>query len=68
MLLFEVTKKETLPQIYRQIAEELRSQYRIGFTPSDASDGYHKVVVDLPKDKSAYIQAREGFYSGSVPQ
>ena len=66
--MFEVTKKETLPQIYRQIAEELRSQYRIGFTPSDASDGYHKVVVDLPKDKNSYIQAREGFYSGSVTQ
>ena len=66
--MFEVTKKQTLPQIYRQIAEELRSQYRIGFTPSDASEGYHKVVVDLPKDKKSYIQAREGFYSGSVKQ
>ncbi|MGH9470639.1 MAG: VWA domain-containing protein [Terriglobia bacterium] len=38
-----------LPGIYRQIAEQLRSQYSLGFVPSDAEKNgkYHKLKVDL---------------------
>ncbi len=38
-----------LPGIYRQIAEQLRSQYSLGFVPSDPEkDGkYHKLKVEL---------------------
>ncbi len=63
---FTVSKKEPLADIYRQIAEELRSQYRLGFTPSDTSEGYHKLLVDLPKDKKSFLQAREGYYTGAA--
>jgi VWFA-related protein len=62
---FEVTKKMTLPDIYKMIAEELRSQYRLGFTPANAEDGYHKIVVDL-KDKKLILQARDGYYTGGA--
>ena len=31
--LFEVSKKQDTAQIYTQIAEELRAQYRLGYTP-----------------------------------
>jgi VWFA-related protein len=61
---FEVTKKMTLPDIYKEIAEELRSQYRLGFTPANNEDGYHKLVVDLPKQKKLILQARDGYYTG----
>ncbi len=63
---FTVTKKEPLADIYKQIAEELRSQYRLGFSPTDHADGYHKLLVDLPKDKKSFLQAREGYYTGTA--
>ncbi len=63
---FTVSNKEPLDSIYRQIAEELRSQYRLGFSPTDHSDGYHKVFIDLPNDKKSSIQAREGYYTGTA--
>jgi VWFA-related protein len=63
--LFEVDKKNNVAAIYKQIAEELRNQYRIGFTPADISDGYHTLQVDLPQQKKLFIQTREGYYSGA---
>lgn len=63
--MFEVSKKQTFAQIYTQIAEELRSQYRLGYTPDQetASDGYHQVDLSTHK-KDLYVQTREGYYSG----
>jgi len=64
---FEVTKKETVAAIYAEIGEELRSQYRLGFTPSAdaASEGYHQIVLaltgPLAKGKNQ-VQARDGYY------
>ena len=61
---YEVTKKMPLTEIYRQIAEELRSQYRLGFSPNNAEAGYHKLVVDTTKDTKLILQARDGYYTG----
>jgi len=60
---FEVTKKETIDQIYSEIDEELRNQYALGYTPakSDADVGYHKIQLTT-KQKDATVQTREGFY------
>ena len=64
---FEVSKKETVDKIYAEIGEELRSQYRLGFTPSAeaASEGYHLINLSLvgppSKDKNE-VQARDGYY------
>ncbi|HLH09166.1 MAG TPA: VWA domain-containing protein [Terriglobales bacterium] len=62
---FEVSKKETLDDIYKQISDELRNQYSIGYTsdraPTDASD-YHKIhLTTTRKDDS--VQTRDGYYS-----
>jgi len=65
---FEVNKKQTVDVIYGQIAEELRAQYRLGFTPSAdaASDGYHQIAVTLTaaeaKNRDA-VQTRDGYYT-----
>ncbi|HEY0163552.1 MAG TPA: VWA domain-containing protein [Edaphobacter sp.] len=63
--LFEVTKKQTVDQIYGQIAEELRAQYRLGYTPDkDASaDGYHRIDLTAQR-KDLFVQTRDGYYSG----
>jgi VWFA-related protein len=67
--LFEVSKKETLVDIYKQIGEELRAQYRLGYTPDKetASDGYHRIVLSFSKSspKDLYLQTRDGYYSGN---
>ena len=62
---FEVTKKETIDDIYTAIDEELRKQYSLGYTPekADAGSGYHKLQLTT-KNKDLIVQTREGFYVG----
>jgi VWFA-related protein len=67
---FEVKGKETVDDIYKQIGEELRSQYRLGFTPSGdaARDKYHQIDLSLTGDnakKKLDVQTRDGYYMGS---
>jgi hypothetical protein len=66
--LFEVSKKETMADIYKEIGQELRAQYRLAFTPDEktGSDGYHRIVLDITKanPKDFYIQTRDGYYAG----
>lgn len=62
---FEVSKKESVDQIYKQIEEELRNQYNLGFTPDKATTaGYHKITLTT-NSKDYIVQAREGYYSGN---
>ena len=67
--LFEVSKKETFADIYKQISDELRAQYRLGYSPDKetASDGYHRIVLSLTKSspRDLFIQTRDGYYSGN---
>lgn len=64
--MFEVSGKQTFAQIYTQIGEELRSQYRLGYVPDTgaASTGFHRVQLTLRKDKKLAIQTRDGYYGG----
>jgi VWFA-related protein len=66
--MFEVTKKYTVADIYKDIAEELRSQYRLGFSPVNNDDGYHRLTIDIPKQKKAILQYRDGYYTGEPKQ
>jgi VWFA-related protein len=63
--LFEVSKKQTVAQIYDQIAEELRAQYRLGYTPDQAAsaEGYHRVDLTTNR-KDLFVQTRDGYYGG----
>jgi VWFA-related protein len=63
--LFEVKKNQNVTQIYNQIAEELRAQYRLGYTPSQdaAAAGYHQIDLSL-HEKGLLIQTRDGYYTG----
>jgi VWFA-related protein len=62
--IFEVSKKETVDQIYAQIADELRSQYVLGYTPDKANSaaGYHKLALTTDK-KDVTVQTRAGYYA-----
>jgi VWFA-related protein len=65
--MFEVSGKQTFAAIYTQIAEELRSQYRLGYTPdaATAAQGFHRVDLTVPKDKKLIVQTRDGYYTGN---
>jgi len=61
---FEVSKKESVGEIYSSIVEELRTQYSLGYTPDkeSAASGYHHVQL-LAKGKDLTVQTREGYYA-----
>ncbi|MGC2402990.1 MAG: VWA domain-containing protein [Acidobacteriaceae bacterium] len=61
---FEAKKKDSVDDIYAQIAEELRTQFMLGYTPpKDQPSGYHSIHL-LAKKKDLTVQTREGYYSG----
>ena len=60
--LFEVSKKQSVDEIYSTIAEELRNQYSLGYTPGpDVAPGYHKIHLAV-KQRDMTVQARDGYY------
>lgn len=57
-------KYDKLKAAFDQIAQELRSQYNIGYTPTNSKlDGSFRRVQIQPKNKDFKIQARNGYYA-----
>ena len=61
---FEAKKKENLDDIYNQIAQELRGQYLLSYTPDKTEDdgAYHKISLK-PKNDEYIVITREGYYA-----
>jgi VWFA-related protein len=61
---FTVNKKHPLSEVFKEIQEELRNQYAIGYEPTNAvRDGsfrHLEIKVDNPDDR---VQARNGYYA-----
>jgi VWFA-related protein len=62
--LFEVSKKQPIDKIYEAIAEDLRNQYNLGYTPDPpgTEGSFHKITLKA-KEKDMNVQARDGYYS-----
>jgi VWFA-related protein len=66
--IFEVSKRQSIKDIYAQIEDAFRNQYNIGYTPAPqklgagAPSGYHKIKLS-PKDPKLVVTAREGYYA-----
>lgn len=60
---FEVSRNESISQIYREIEDELRNQYTIAYTsdPTDGSKGYRKISLVMA-DKKLTARTRPGYY------
>ena len=60
---YEAKKKDNLEEIYNQIAEELRGQYLLTYTPdkSDSDEEFHKILLKAKKDDLS-VATREGYY------
>jgi VWFA-related protein len=57
-------KPDKLRAAFDQIAAELRSQYSIGYTPTNTKlDGSFRKVEIQTKDKNDRVQARKGYYA-----
>jgi VWFA-related protein len=61
---FKVDRKHTLRDIFKELQDEMRSQYAIGYTPiNEKKDGsFRKVELKLT-DKNLKVQARKGYYA-----
>jgi VWFA-related protein len=57
-------KSDKLKEAFDQIAHELRSQYNVGYTPTNpALDGTFRKVEIHTNEKDYKIQARSGYYA-----
>jgi len=62
--LFEVSRRLSLDNIFRQIQEELRSQYSLGYISTNtARDGSYRRIEVRVKKKGYKVQARKGCYA-----
>jgi VWFA-related protein len=61
---FKVERKVTLDDVFRDLQEEMRSQYAIGYAPPNGKkDGsFHKIEVRVAS-KDMKVQARKGYYA-----
>lgn len=60
---FEVSKKKSVDEIYKEIEDELRNQYSLGYTSDkpDTETEFRKIQLTV-KQKGLVVQAREGYY------
>jgi len=61
---FTVSNKHPLNEVFKEIQEELRNQYSIGYTPSNAArdGGFRR--IEIKTDNAEYhVQARAGYYA-----
>src|SRR5580704_17756578 len=62
--LFTVGGKNSLGAIFEQIQEEMRSQYLIGYTPTNSNkDGGFRKIDLRTHDKDQKVQVRKGYYA-----
>lgn len=60
---FLVTSDQSADAIFQQIEDEMRTQYRLGYTPPHSRPGsYHQLNVRV-KQKGAQVQSRIGYYT-----
>ncbi len=56
--------KTTLQQCFDQLQDEMRSQYAIGYTPTNPTkDGTFRKIEIKTSNKDWKVQARKGYYA-----
>jgi VWFA-related protein len=61
---FKVDRKNSLEDIFRQIQEEMRSQYAIAYSPTNPKkDGTYRKLEFKMANKDYKVQARKGYYA-----
>jgi VWFA-related protein len=61
---YTVDRKHTLQDVFKELQEELRNQYTLGYTPSNtARDGSYRKIEIKVKQSDLVAQARKGYYA-----
>jgi VWFA-related protein len=62
--MYKVDRKHTLDEVFKELQDEMRSQYSIAYTPSNEvkDGGYRHLEVRLA-NKDMKAQARKGYYA-----
>jgi Ca-activated chloride channel homolog len=61
---FAVSDEDTFARIFDRIAQELRSQYSLGyFSTNTARDGRFRQIKIIPRDSNYSVRARKGYYA-----
>jgi VWFA-related protein len=61
---FVVDRKHTLQDVFKELQDEMRNQYSIGYTPTNAvRDGSFRKIEIKVRDKESPVQARRGYYA-----
>jgi VWFA-related protein len=61
---FDVDRRHTLDDAFREIQDEMRSQYSIGYTPTNArKDGTFRKLELRVSNKDYKVQTRKGYYA-----
>jgi VWFA-related protein len=61
---FRVSRKNTLDSIFKEIQDEMRSQYALGYTSSNPNkDGSFRKIEIRSDDKDLKVQARKGYFA-----
>jgi VWFA-related protein len=62
--MFDIGRRVSLDDVFRQIQEEMRSQYAIGYVSTNtARDGGYRRIEIRTKQKGLKVQARKGYYA-----
>lgn len=62
--LFEVSRNRPLEQIFKEIEEEMRNQYAIGYAPVNTTrDGGFRKIEIKTSNKDYKVAARKGYYA-----
>lgn len=59
--LFEAAEAKALDRVFREIEEELRNQYSIGYSPANGGRGFRAIRLRV-KDESLDVRTRPGYY------
>ncbi|MDE3164750.1 MAG: VWA domain-containing protein, partial [Acidobacteriota bacterium] len=60
--MFQVSRNRPLAEIYREIEEDLRNQYSLGYTPPPSTGSRYRHIHLATRQKGLLVQTREGYY------
>ena len=64
---FHVDRKHALPEVFKELQDEMRSQYAISYTPTnEKKDGTFRHVDLRTKDHNLKVQVRKGYYAAGT--
>jgi VWFA-related protein len=61
---FFVDSKNSFKKVFDEIAQELRSQYSLGYISTNPNkDGKFRQIKIAPRDSNYVVRARKGYYA-----